>query len=181
MVALRWVAVLSDIGRSTSVEPVSNPISAYDATTDLADALRNRKGISKASLPYKRNPPSWLKTSPEDVCTNICKLAKKGLVPSQIGVYLRDSQGISQVRAVTGNKILRILKANGLAPDIPEDLYMLIKKAVNVRKHLDRNRKDKDAKFRLILIESRIHRLARYYKKTKQIPANWKYGQNVIA
>ena len=46
----------------------------------------------------------------------------------------------------------------GLAPEIPEDLYHLIKKAVSVRKHLERNRKDKDSKFRLILIESRIHR-----------------------
>jgi small subunit ribosomal protein S13e len=46
----------------------------------------------------------------------------------------------------------------GLAPEIPEDLYMLIKKAVSVRKHLERNKKDKDSKFRLILIESRIHR-----------------------
>lgn len=36
---------------------------------------------------------------------------------------------------------------------------MLIKKAVAVRKHLERNKKDKDSKFRLILIESRIHRL----------------------
>jgi hypothetical protein len=35
---------------------------------------------------------------------------------------------------------------------------------VSMRKHLERNRKDKDGKFRLILIESRIHRLARYYK-----------------
>ena len=103
------------------------------------------------------------------------------MTPSQIGVYLRDSQGVTQVRSVTGNKILRILKANGLGPELPEDLYMLIKKAVNVRKHLERNRKDKDSKFRLILIESRIHRLARYYKTTKQIPANWKYGQTVVA
>ncbi|WP_416532493.1 30S ribosomal protein S15, partial [Klebsiella pneumoniae] len=37
---------------------------------------------------------------------------------------------------------------------------MLIKKAVAVRKHLQTNRKDKDSKFRLILIESRIHRLS---------------------
>jgi len=59
------------------------------------------------------------------------------------------------------------LKKNGLAPEIPEDLYHLIKKAVNVRKHLEKNRKDKDGKFRLILVESRIHRLARYYRKTK--------------
>lgn len=98
-------------------------------------------------------------------------------------MILRDSHGIAQVKSVTGNKILRILKKSGkcsgvkyivgsslsvtqlccdwnsgLAPAIPEDLYMLIKKAVAVRKHLERNKKDKDSKFRLILIESRIHR-----------------------
>lgn len=58
-----------------------------------------------------------------------------------IGVILRDSHGVAQVRFVTGNKILRILKAKGLAPKIPEDLYHLIKKAVSVRKHMERNRK----------------------------------------
>ena len=35
--------------------------------------------------------------------------------------------------------------------------------------------KDKDSKFRLILIESRIHRLARYYRLAKMLPANFKY------
>ena len=99
----------------------------------------------------------------------------KGLTPSQIGVTLRDSFGIPQVHTVTGVKILRILKSNNLAPEIPEDLYHLIKKAVSIRKHLDRNRKDKDSKFRLILCESRVHRLARYYKRVKALPATFKY------
>ena len=63
----------------------------------------------------------------------------------------------------------------GLAPEIPEDLYMLIKKAVAVRKHMDKNRQDRDSKFRLILIESRIHRLARYYRKKRKLSPNWKY------
>ncbi|GAA6013826.1 hypothetical protein JCM11491_000437 [Sporobolomyces phaffii] len=95
------------------------------------------------------------------------------MTPSQIGVVLRDSHGVAQVKSVTGNKILRILKTNGLAPQIPEDLYF--KKAVQVRKHLERNRHDKDSKFRLILIESRIHRLARYYKTKSQLPPTFKY------
>ncbi|KAJ3097713.1 ribosomal 40S subunit protein S13 [Phlyctochytrium planicorne] len=133
------------------------------------------KGISSSALPYRRSPPSWLKTTPEEVVDTICKLAKKGLTPSQIGVVLRDSHGVAQVRSVTGNKILRILKSSAMAPEIPEDLYHLIKKAVAVRKHLERHRKDMDAKFRLILIESRIHRLARYYKTAGQIAPNWKY------
>jgi len=108
-------------------------------------------------------------------------LAKKGLTPSQIGVILRDSHGVAQVKSVTGNKILRLLKKNGLGPELPEDLYFLIKKAVNVRKHLERNRQDKDSKFRLILIESRIHRLARYYKRVKQLPPVWKYESSTAS
>merc|ERR1711909_105588 len=109
------------------------------------------------------------------------KLAKKGLTPSKIGVKLRDQYGVAQVRFVTGNKILRILKAKGLAPNIPEDLYHLIKKAVAIRKHMERNRKDKDSKFRLILVESRIHRLARYYKTKKVLPPNWKYESSTAS
>ena len=65
--------------------------------------------------------------------------------------------------------------AVGLSPELPEDLYCLIKKAVSVRKHLDKFRQDKDAKFRLILIESRIHRIARYYKLAKALPPTFKY------
>eukprot|EP00445_Apocalathium_hangoei_P050719 CAMPEP_0204017318 /NCGR_PEP_ID=MMETSP0360-20130528/27326_1 /ASSEMBLY_ACC=CAM_ASM_000342 /TAXON_ID=268821 /ORGANISM="Scrippsiella Hangoei, Strain SHTV-5" /LENGTH=75 /DNA_ID=CAMNT_0050960373 /DNA_START=35 /DNA_END=259 /DNA_ORIENTATION=+ len=69
----------------------------------------NGKGMASSALPYRRKPPTWVKMKTEDVCDHICKLAKKGLAPSQIGVTLRDSFGIPQVRSVTGNKILRIL------------------------------------------------------------------------
>jgi len=133
------------------------------------------KGIAGSSLPFKRTPPSWLKLTAAQVEEQVQKLAKKGLTPSQIGAILRDNQGIAQVKFVTGNKILRLLKKAGLAPEIPEDLYMLIKKAVAVRKHLDRNKKDKDSKFRLILIESRIHRLSRYYRLARKLPPSFKY------
>ncbi|KAF7727797.1 ribosomal 40S subunit protein S13 [Apophysomyces ossiformis] len=139
------------------------------------------KGISSSALPYRRSAPSWLKTTPNEVVDMICKSAKKGMTPSQIGVVLRDSHGIPQVSRVTGNKILRILKSNGLAPEVPEDLYHLIKKAVTIRKHMERNRKDKDSKYRLILIESRIHRLARYYQTVGHLPPNWKYESSTAS
>lgn len=71
------------------------------------------KGISSSALPYRRTPPSWLKITHDEVIDQIVKLARKGLTPSQIGVTLRDSHGIPQVRFVTGNKILRILKLQG--------------------------------------------------------------------
>uniref|UniRef100_A0A2K6RT20 Small ribosomal subunit protein uS15 n=1 Tax=Rhinopithecus roxellana TaxID=61622 RepID=A0A2K6RT20_RHIRO len=113
------------------------------------------KGLSQLVLPYCHSVPTWLKLTSDDVKEQIYKLAKKGLTPSQIGVILRDSHR---------NNILRLLKSKGLAPDLPEDLYHLIKKAVAVQKHPESSRKNKDAKFRLILIESWIHHLVRYYK-----------------
>ncbi|GKT16189.1 putative multi-domain containing protein [Aduncisulcus paluster] len=133
------------------------------------------KGISKSSIPYVRAVPSWQKKTPEEVTKVICELARKGVSPSRIGLILRDRYGVGQVRFLTGSKIIRILKANGLAPKYPEDLTCLIRKAVSIRKHLSVNTRDKDAKFRLILIESRIHRLARYYRRTRQVEATFGY------
>lgn len=75
--------------------------------------LLRRRGKSRRALPFKRTPPSWLKITPEEVSTLICRAAKKGQTPSQIGVLLRDSHGINSVQGVTGAKILRILKLNG--------------------------------------------------------------------
>ena len=133
------------------------------------------KGISKRSLPYRKSPPSWVQISASDLTEQIVKMAKRGQSPSQIGVVLRDQYGIPQVKGVTGSKILRILKVQGVAPQLPEDLYHMIKKAVNIRKHVEKFRADKDGKFRLILVESRIHRLARYYRKAKALPPTFRY------
>lgn len=55
----------------------------------------------------------------------IIKIARKGLRPSQIGVIVRDSFYVAQVRWLAGNVILRILKDKRLAPSIPEALFQL--------------------------------------------------------
>merc|ERR1712126_227546 len=118
--------------------------------------------------------PTWLKLSSADVKEQIFKLAKRSY-PISNWCY---SQGFTWCRSSSicnWKQNFEILKSKGLAPDLPEDIYYLIKKAVSIRKHLDRNRKDRDAKFRLILIESRIHRLGRYYKQKSVLPPNWKY------
>ena len=47
-----------------------------------------------------------------------------------------------------------------------------IKKTESIRKHLESNPKDKDAKFRLILVESRIPRLARKYASNNASPTS---------
>lgn len=76
-------------------------------------AVHDSKGISASAIPYKKTPPSWQRIEPEKVEEQVCKLAKKGLTPSQIGVILRDSHGIPQVNSITGSKVLRLLKKNG--------------------------------------------------------------------
>lgn len=77
--------------------------SAETSKPDKMGRLHSKgKGISSSAVPYSRAAPSWLKTTPEQVVDQICKLAKKGATPSQIGVVLRDSHGISQVKVVTG-------------------------------------------------------------------------------
>merc|ERR1712166_998054 len=132
------------------------------------------KGKSRSSLPYVRSAPDWSKSASE-IEKQIIIFAKKGLTSSQIGVELRDKHGVPQYRYLTGDTITRVLRLHGLNRSLPESLYFLIKKAVSIRKHLDRNRKDNDAKYRLILIESRIHRTARYFKLSKKIPPTWRY------
>lgn len=73
------------------------------------------KGISASAIPYSRTPPAWLKTTPDQVVDQICKLAKKGATPSQIGVVLRDSHGIAQVKVVTGTSRRNIrLQSNAM-------------------------------------------------------------------
>merc|ERR1711974_76046 len=68
----------------------------------------NGKGISGSSKPFKRTPPSWVKTNARTVTDKVVRLARKGNTPSTIGAILRDGEGIPDVRAVTAKKITRI-------------------------------------------------------------------------
>ncbi|EDM14868.1 rCG49992 [Rattus norvegicus] len=110
------------------------------------------KGLSQSVLPYSDRVLTWLKLTTDNVKEQIYKLAKKGLPVSQIGVCDPKRVTWYGTGPFCDCNMLRILKSKGLAPEFPEDLYHLIKKAVAVQKHFERNRKDKDAKFCLILI-----------------------------
>lgn len=131
------------------------------------------KGISGSTTPYVRDVPEWLDANYEEIERKIIAYAKKGLTLSEIGTILRDEYCIGNMKFFSGRKLLMVLMKNNIAPQIPEDLDALVKKAINIRKHLESHRQDKDSKYRLILVESRISRLARYYKTKKIVPANW--------
>ena len=98
-----------------------------------------------------------------------------------IGIILRDQYGVPLVKMVTGKKVVQILREHGLAPEIPEDLYNLIKRALRVRRHLEEHPKDYHSKRGLQLIESKIRRLAKYYKREGVLPPDWEYKPEKIS
>ena len=132
---------------------------------------RGRSGSKKPS----RKRTDWVGYGPKEIEELIVKLSKEDKTPSEIGMILRDTYGIPSVKDVTGKKIGYFLKKNNLAYEMPEDLRNLIKKAVNLRKHLETHKKDIHNRRSLVLIESKIRRLVKYYKNTKRLSQDWRY------
>ena len=61
---------------------------------------------------------------------------------------------------------------------MPEDLSALIKRDIQLLKHLEGNKQDQVAKRGLRLTESKINRLVRYYKRTKRLPKDWVFDKD---
>ena len=78
-------------------------------------------------------------------------------------------------KKITGKRVTQILAENKLAGEVPEDIQFLLKRAIIAKKHLDKNKKDMVTKRGLHLMESKIRRLAKYYKSEGRLPGNWKY------
>jgi small subunit ribosomal protein S15 len=57
----------------------------------------------------------------------------------------------------------------------------MIAKAVTIRRHLEENKKDFVSKRGLQLVESKIHRLSKYYRRKKVLSADWKYSPDQAA
>ncbi len=141
----------------------------------MARMHARRRGKSGSKRVYREGKPPWVDMSPEEVEKKVVELYKEGYEPSMIGMILRDRYGIPSVRQVTGKKITRILKEHGVEIKLPEDLKALIKKAINLRKHLAVHKKDKHNRRGLQLIEAKIWRLSNYYKEKGVLPPDWKY------
>ena len=135
-----------------------------------------RKGQSKSTRPARRRPPEWNKRNSEWVIEKCIELARKGVSPSMIGLTLRDEYGVASIKQIVGKSVIQILRDNNLSPPIPEDLLNLIKQAVNLRKHLENNKHDLHSKFGLQKVESKIHRLSKYYRKNGVLDPTWKYS-----
>ncbi|ACS90324.1 30S ribosomal protein S15 [Thermococcus sibiricus] len=141
----------------------------------MARLHARKRGKSGSKKPPRTAPPTWVDYTAEEVENLVVKLRKDGHSVAMIGTILRDQYGIPSVRLITGKKITKILEENNLAPELPEDLMFLIRKAVKLRKHLEQHPKDLHSRRGLQLTESKIRRLVKYYRETGRLPANWRY------
>jgi len=130
------------------------------------------KGKSGSTKPVATDL-SFVQMKKGEVEKLVVKLAKEDMLPSKIGLVLRDAYGVPSVKKVTGKSVSQILDAAKVTFDVPEDLKALVVKATRLSKHLGLNRRDIHNRRGLALIEAKIRRLSTYYKKTGKIPANW--------
>ncbi len=136
---------------------------------------RRRKGRSHSTRPASLVAPRWVEYDPEEIEEIIVDLARKGYGPSMIGIILRDQFGIPLVKPILGKSVEQVLEERGIKLRVPEDLFRLMAKAVNLRRHLEEHPKDTHAKKGLLDLESKIRRLVKYYKRVGKLPPDWEY------
>lgn len=133
------------------------------------------RGQSGSKKPLLDKAQSWIRYSPEEVELLVVKLHKEGKTTSTIGKILRDSYGVPNVALLTGKKLTKILKEHKVTLKLPEDMTALMVRALALREHIENNHQDQSAKRGLVLTESKIRKLVKYYIKSKVLDANWKY------
>ncbi|MEM4311357.1 MAG: 30S ribosomal protein S15 [Nitrososphaerales archaeon] len=141
----------------------------------MARIHSHKRGKSHSTRPAIKRVPEWITYGQDELITIIVKMGREGLTPSQIGQKLKDEYGVPLVKPILKKSITQILEENHIKAEIPEDLQNLLRRAQRLREHLSRHRSDRRNVRSLELLEAKIHRLEKYYKKTGKIPEKWGY------
>ncbi len=141
----------------------------------MARIHSHRHGKSHQTRPPSKGPPSWVRSTPEEVRATILKLAKDGMPQSRIGLALRDDYGVPLAKPILGKSIGRVLAEGKVSPKLPQDLQDLIERAQRVQRHLKTHHSDRKNVHSLELVEAKIYRLSKYYKKLSMLPNDFKY------
>jgi small subunit ribosomal protein S15 len=140
--------------------------------------MHSRKRGKSGSTKPTTEMPGWVTYTETEVEKLVLKYKKEGKSTSEIGMILRDKYGVPSVKAITKKRINDILEENNLKREIPEDLLNLIHRLIALKTHLEKNHKDQTAKRGLLLTDSKIRRLIKYYQKSKRLPSDWKLNRN---
>jgi len=141
----------------------------------------SRKGSSGSKKPMVTENPKWVQQSADEVKDLVAKMATEGATMASIGLVLRDQYGIPNIRLATGKTIREICDEKGVKFELPDDLQNLMKRAVALSGHVRSNPKDLHNARGLRLIESKIRRLVKYYKREGVIPQTWTYSLDTAA
>ena len=142
----------------------------------MARMHTRRKGVSCSKRPMVSENPAWVPLNATEIEDLVEKFAKNGMISAKIGLVLRDQYGVPDVKLATGKTVTKIMEEKGVAPSLPEDLSNLMKRAIDLNIHLRDNKADVSNRRGLIMIEAKIRRLERYYKRNGVLPADWKYS-----
>lgn len=142
----------------------------------MARIHARRKGKSGSKRPLIGTNPEWVPLGPKEILDTVLKLQADGLSTAEIGVRLRDSHAVPNVRLATGKSITQILQEKGVRFELPEDLTNLMRRAVGIQAHLKENRGDLSNRRGLQLTEAKIRRMVRYYKDEGVLPEEWDYS-----
>ncbi len=137
--------------------------------------MHSRKHGKHGSKKPPKRRHSWMIYEREEIEQIIKKLAKDGKPNAEIGLVLRDQYGIPDVRALG----LRVSKVSNtvVQKEVPDDMYNIMKKAVNLHVHLNQHRGDAKAIHGVELMESKIRRLGKYYARKGKLPKGWRYSK----
>jgi small subunit ribosomal protein S15 len=136
----------------------------------------SRRGRSGSKRPLVDKAPEWVQQSPDEVKDLVAKLAGDGVSMSKMGLILRDQYAVPNVRLVTGMSMKEIYAEKGVKFELPEDLSDLMRRAVRLSGHIKSNPKDNHNIRGMQLVESKIRRLVKYYKREGILPEGWSYS-----
>jgi len=142
----------------------------------MARVYSRKKGKSGSKKPIFSKAKKWTVLKKAEIEELIAKLAKDRNTSAQIGLMLRDSHGVPDVKTAIGKSVSAVMKDAGAYPEFPEDMMSLLRKSVSLRGHLETHKPDKHSKRGLENLESKIRRLGKYYVRKGDMPKGWKYS-----
>ena len=143
----------------------------------MARLHSKRKGKSGTKRPKSLDAPEWTPMQKAQIEESILKMAREGVPPVKIGLIFRDQHGVPNLRAQLGMSLKAFLVKEKALPEYPEDMMNLIKKAVRMSGHIKASKNDVHNQVKLNHVESKIHRLVKYYSSKGMLPPSWRYDR----
>ncbi len=146
----------------------------------MARMYSRKKGSHGSKKPPMKVVPKWVKHKKADLEEIVVRLAKERKGSAVIGTILRDQYGVPDSRLITQKSVTELMREHKVYPDMPEDLMSLFRKAVILRGHMVKNKKDKKALKGLEHLESKIRRLVKYYSREGKVPKGFAYDPEKV-